>query len=531
VLFLDLNTSDFHEDFSLIDNEIPLYGQNSILPKEHGERFHSLPIIRHPNKDVGAVASWDSSIHESTYLNKVTDTNERAYMIVKVVVRLSYPTPMDLVLRKRICFNIFKRQSLTDQIRRRIGYSISPDSVGVVYEIVSNVPKASEQLENGESLAAIAASGQDDLSVDGETFIEKYTKGAVAVDEILRLEKIRQNVAIKEILVTRQKNESPVQSMRKTLSVPNMSSVMRHSFSLDNVSGLKMKSSETCQELSLELSGRSSKSFGPPQHQDYSQLGLGKNPSMRRLPMSMTMSTLHEDRNHVHDNNFSQKEYLVPSADLRKTSTRQLKKSQTAANISNFSLEGNSTSPVSSGYESQTVSCTTLSRESSLDPDESIDQVYHKGGYCDNSSESCSEEKQGSRLKEKNHIKSNNTQGFHSSTTDSSVSADPTSVNVGSKVDKRDSISQTIPDWIVVGESVQIRPSNLSGVVRFIGKTDFAPGNWIGVELDTPQGKNNGSIEGRQYFSCDPKKGMFVKPKNLKLDRRGREMRATKPHT
>ena len=80
------------------------------------------------------------------------------------------------------------------------------------------------------------------------------------------------------------------------------------------------------------------------------------------------------------------------------------------------------------------------------------------------------------------------------------------------------------PDWMVVGESVQVRPSNLSGLIRFVGNTDFAPGTWIGVELDTSQGKNNGTVAGVQYFDCPHKKGMFVRPKNIKLDKKGREV-------
>lgn len=48
---------------------------------------------------------------------------------------------------------------------------------------------------------------------------------------------------------------------------------------------------------------------------------------------------------------------------------------------------------------------------------------------------------------------------------------------------------ETVPDWIVIGESVLIRPYNTSGVISFIGNTDFAGGTWIGVELDTPTGK------------------------------------------
>lgn len=48
---------------------------------------------------------------------------------------------------------------------------------------------------------------------------------------------------------------------------------------------------------------------------------------------------------------------------------------------------------------------------------------------------------------------------------------------------------ETVPDWIVIGESVLIRPYNTSGVISFIGSTDFAGGTWIGVELDAPTGK------------------------------------------
>jgi len=86
----------------------------------------------------------------------------------------------------------------------------------------------------------------------------------------------------------------------------------------------------------------------------------------------------------------------------------------------------------------------------------------------------------------------------------------------------------TPPDWLVVGESVQVRPSNLSGVVRYVGSTQFAPGLWVGVELDTSRGKNDGCVDGVRYFSCAARQGMFVRPKSLKLDRRGREMRVAR---
>jgi len=37
-----------------------------------------------------------------------------------------------------------------------------------------------------------------------------------------------------------------------------------------------------------------------------------------------------------------------------------------------------------------------------------------------------------------------------------------------------------------------------AGVLRYRGPTDFAAGEWCGVELDDPLGKNDGSVAGRR---------------------------------
>lgn len=34
------------------------------------------------------------------------------------------------------------------------------------------------------------------------------------------------------------------------------------------------------------------------------------------------------------------------------------------------------------------------------------------------------------------------------------------------------------------------------GILRYRGATQFAPGEWCGIELDDPLGKNNGTVEG-----------------------------------
>jgi len=146
VLFLDLNADDLSTGYA--DSvDVPIYGSNSILPKEHGGRFFPLPASVASVVDgnaAAAVCNWDSSVHDSPSLNRVTPSGDRAYLIVKAVVRFSHPSPMDLVLRKRICFNVYKRFSLTDRIRRSMGHTSGLNSLGVVYEVVSNVPKVSQ---------------------------------------------------------------------------------------------------------------------------------------------------------------------------------------------------------------------------------------------------------------------------------------------------------------------------------------------------------------------------------------------------
>lgn len=55
-----------------------------------------------------------------------------------------------------------------------------------------------------------------------------------------------------------------------------------------------------------------------------------------------------------------------------------------------------------------------------------------------------------------------------------------------------------------------------SGVVRFVGETDFAAGEWVGLELERPDGKNNGELNGRVYFTCAPNHGLFCKKAQIK---------------
>ncbi|XP_058490147.1 CAP-Gly domain-containing linker protein 3 isoform X1 [Solea solea] len=67
---------------------------------------------------------------------------------------------------------------------------------------------------------------------------------------------------------------------------------------------------------------------------------------------------------------------------------------------------------------------------------------------------------------------------------------------------------------VEVGDQVLVAGQK-HGIVRYFGKTDFAPGYWFGVELDQPTGKHDGSVFGVRYFSCLPKYGVFAPPSRV----------------
>ncbi|KAJ6657350.1 hypothetical protein lerEdw1_002517 [Lerista edwardsae] len=65
-----------------------------------------------------------------------------------------------------------------------------------------------------------------------------------------------------------------------------------------------------------------------------------------------------------------------------------------------------------------------------------------------------------------------------------------------------------------IGDRVLV--SNVQpGTLRFKGQTSFAKGLWAGVELDKPEGNNNGTYNGITYFDCKEKHGIFAPPHKI----------------
>lgn len=62
-------------------------------------------------------------------------------------------------------------------------------------------------------------------------------------------------------------------------------------------------------------------------------------------------------------------------------------------------------------------------------------------------------------------------------------------------------LNSTSHSDLKLGERVIVMSSQGSkaGTLRYIGSTEFAAGEWCGVELDDPLGKNDGSVEGKRW--------------------------------
>ena len=67
----------------------------------------------------------------------------------------------------------------------------------------------------------------------------------------------------------------------------------------------------------------------------------------------------------------------------------------------------------------------------------------------------------------------------------------------------------------VIGSIVEVPVGR--GLVRFYGATSFSPGKWVGIELNEPVGKNDGTVQGVKYFTCKPNHGMFIRPSQVKV--------------
>ncbi len=48
-----------------------------------------------------------------------------------------------------------------------------------------------------------------------------------------------------------------------------------------------------------------------------------------------------------------------------------------------------------------------------------------------------------------------------------------------------------------------------------LGKLEGRKGYFVGIQLDMPVGKNDGSLQGTRYFTCLEKYGLFTAPEHV----------------
>lgn len=75
-------------------------------------------------------------------------------------------------------------------------------------------------------------------------------------------------------------------------------------------------------------------------------------------------------------------------------------------------------------------------------------------------------------------------------------------------------------DTMKVGSRCKVTAANAPtrlGTVMYLGELDKKPGYFVGVKYDEPLGKNDGSVDGKRYFTCNPNYGGFVKPESIQI--------------
>uniref|UniRef100_A0A672Z8V1 Kinesin family member 13A n=1 Tax=Sphaeramia orbicularis TaxID=375764 RepID=A0A672Z8V1_9TELE len=489
VLFLDLNADNLTVNEQLTGPHAA--GVNSILPKEHGSQFFYLPIIRHSDEEVSAVCSWDSSIHDSVHLNRVTSPNERIYLIIKATVQLSHPASMELVLRKRIAVNIYNKQSFTQSLKRRMSLKNTLYSCGVIYEIVSNIPKVGPP-EERETLALMAARGDSEETQDGETYIEKYTRGVLEVENILSLERLRQVYMTPPYMDMNLDQGSQDHSSFQTYIPEDFANFDIYNATLESQEGFLSTRSDLKANRCGGGSGEREVSRSPTASSCTSGYfsHSASNATLSDMPFSASESSDHLSctSRDPHD----------PLSCPTGRGCTQTKSVSAGSDTQQSPPSAAPSSPIS------IPNCTEKQQTFPL-PQNCVLSASQEFTDFKGADDSVGEA-------ELTHFTEGWEQEGLKFSADQEKKLDSVEPSGDSSGDESTPVAQ-LPDWMAPGEQVWV--GKRRGTVHYVGGVEFAKGIWIGVMLDLAVGKHNGTVQGRVYFRCPPGHGVFVKPSRL----------------
>ncbi|EHH28386.1 Kinesin-like protein GAKIN, partial [Macaca mulatta] len=484
VIFLDL-ADDFSSQDNLDDPEAG--GWDATLTGEEEEEFFELQIVKQHDGEVKAEASWDSAVHGCPQLSKGTPADERLFLIVRVTVQLSHPADMQLVLRKRICVNVHGRQGFAQSLLKKMSHRSSIPGCGVTFEIVSNIPEDAQGVEEREALARMAANVENPASADSEAYIEKYLRSVLAVENLLTLDRLRQEVAVKEQLTGKGKLS------RRSISSPNVNRLsgsrqdLIPSYSLGNNKGRWESQQDVSQTtVSRGIAPAPARSVSP-QNNHSPDPGLSNlaasylNPVKSFVPQ---MPKLLKSLFPVRDEKRGKRPSPLTHQPVPRIMVQAAGPDVRVTRMEEAQPEMGADVLVQTMGAPALKICDKPAKVPSPPPVIAVTAVTPAPEAQDGPPSPLSEA----------------SSGYFSH----SVSTATLSDALGPGLD-----AAAEGEFVTVG-------AHKTGVVRYVGPADFQEGTWVGVELDLPSGKNDGSIGGKQYFRCNPGYGLLVRPNRVR---------------
>ncbi|XP_019849545.1 PREDICTED: kinesin-like protein KIF13B [Amphimedon queenslandica] len=540
VVFLDLNSGDDDEE------ERPVTGlvQTGELFGEKPENMIQLPIIKQEDHQLIAVASWDSTVHDTSSLNKVTGANDRVFAIVRVGIKLKNPPGVEIMLRKRICLRVYKRIGIGAAIMKAFTRDYRT-TCGIMFEVVTGIPKS----EGMEPPPKIPANPSFVELEEDENAVDKFKTGMAAIANVLALDRLKQEVSLKEKLANsgralkkrfniQQRLPSPDGATPQSLSRADSGSNI---YSRTDSPELEAVSESANDSNPLDNSEQVSFFITPPQDEVFKQEATPTKetpPIQESTPLREGDGESQEEGEKEKEEDEKEKEEEKEEEDSEKvegtaedkkeeTNEEELKEESSTVDqepakpeeVSSTSTEPVTVSPLTDPPETPTEPQTPSTDENSAQPLPSEPVIFVSGegngvgegdrgvgDGCERSESTAGEEEEDRKY-----------EGQSASPVDVHVKPKPKRDNASptpsdSSENSEASSKQLAPECRL-GEKVMVEVANgfKMGTVKFIGDTEFAPGEWIGVALDRPQGKNNGSVKGVTYFKCKDKHGVFVR--------------------